>query len=298
MRWRLGLAALALCAAVVMIALSRVADGDPPAVEVVGVRDDGAAHAVVVIHAAASLTEWRVTDDGHLADEPEPRGVTATSAGLCRPPTCAPVVPDGPAADAPRCAGSDCYRVVPGRLAVEHSGGGGWVVAWSVGGAAYRALAREYADLGDPAVHLAALSLVVRPVTGGHVVFVAAGRDGVVYRDARGRWERLGIPAGGEGYYWAQPPRLITDPPPTDPRPYVAAVVFGLVWAFAGLRRARRVRPRPHFGWKVLVIATAAAGLAGAAAGMPPVGTLPGAFYAALAIFAVLTVAAALIWRE
>ncbi|WP_186315864.1 hypothetical protein [Catellatospora sichuanensis] len=91
------------------------------------------------------------------------------------------------------CAGSVCYRVVPGELHVQRSTDGGrlWRTDWRVSGPAYARLVAGYPGLGDPAVHLSSLGLVVYETVGGqHVVLVANGRDGLLRRDEAGMWVR------------------------------------------------------------------------------------------------------------
>ena len=141
------------------------------------------------------------------------------------------------------CAGDDCYRVVPGHLRVEyrHGEAGSYSVAWQVTGDTYRQLAEDHRNLGDPAAHLSSRSVVVHAVAGAHVVFVANGRDGVLYRDVRGRWHRLGTPMGGEGVYFDAPPLLATDPHPLNVTWYVVGgVVLAVVVAGATTGIVRR----------------------------------------------------------
>lgn len=140
------------------------------------------------------------------------------------------------------CAGDDCYRVVPGQLRVEtrHGLTAGYAVAWQVTGDTYRQLAHDHHHLGDPAAQLSSRSVVAHEVAGGHVVFVANGRDGVLYRDVRGQWHRLGIPSGGEGRYFEKPPRLATDSRLFDFTWYAVGVVvlaIAVAGAVAGVRR-------------------------------------------------------------
>ena len=126
------------------------------------------------------------------------------------------------------CAGTDCYRVMPGRLIVQasHDGGQTFVTVWAVTGPAYERLVADYGG-----VRPVSLSVAVRPSGQGPVVFVANGRDGVLYGNTAGVWRRLGVPMGGEGIYFQRPPRLSTDPKPWDAGPLVGVVVgFSCSW--------------------------------------------------------------------
>ena len=49
------------------------------------------------------------------------------------------------------------------------------------------------------------------------------------YRSVNGVWHRLGIPRGGEGWYFEEPPRLASEPPPADPSWLVALLVTVLL---------------------------------------------------------------------
>src|SRR6201999_4314405 len=94
------------------------------------------------------------------------------------------------------CAGMVCYRVASTALREEGSQDGGktYQGAWEVSGDDYLLLLDTYPNVGDPAQHLASKSVVMHEVAGGHVVFVANGRDGLLYRDVQGQWRRLGSP--------------------------------------------------------------------------------------------------------
>ena len=95
------------------------------------------------------------------------------------------------------CVNTDpfvCYRVVPGRLAVEESADGGqtWRLSWEVGDEARRILAADaYPDVTDLDRYLSSRAVVVWPDGGGHTVLVANGRDGYARRDADGTWQRI-----------------------------------------------------------------------------------------------------------
>ncbi len=95
------------------------------------------------------------------------------------------------------CVNADpfvCYRVVPGRLAVEESADGGqtWRLSWEVADEARRILAADaYPDVTDLDRYLSSRAVVVWPDGAGHTVLVANGRDGYARRDADGTWQRI-----------------------------------------------------------------------------------------------------------
>ena len=95
------------------------------------------------------------------------------------------------------CVNADpfvCYRVVPGRLAVEESADGGrtWRLSWEVDDEARRVLAADvYPDVTDVGRHLSSRAVVVWPDGDAYVVLVANGRDGYARRDADGTWQRF-----------------------------------------------------------------------------------------------------------
>lgn len=190
------------------------------------------------------------------------------------------------------CAGRDCYRTVPGRLAVQesHDAGQSWTMSWELAGQVYTELATRYPHLGDPAVHLAARSLAVVAVPGGHVVFVDARRDGLLYRSVDGAWHRLGTPMGGEGVFYAPPAPLITDPPPPDPGPGTALAVGVLLLLAAAVVGIIR---RSWRWWRILLAVLVAAGvgaLAGLGMHLPAVGMFPGLLYGVLLALVLLVV--------
>jgi hypothetical protein len=181
---------------------------------------------------------------------------------------------------ATQCAGELCYRVPGDGLRVEHSTDGGvtFTTAWEVGGSRYTRITSTYPDLGDPAQHLSSLSLVVHSVPGGHIVFVANGRDGLLYRDVRGAWHRQGVPDSGEGCcFYVAPPRIGEASEAPDPAVPVGAgaaaviLLVGLVGALAG----RRWRGLPV----VVVVAVSGGVAAGIMAPLGDVGMFPGYFY-------------------
>ncbi|GAA1408972.1 hypothetical protein ACFQZ4_16720 [Catellatospora coxensis] len=183
------------------------------------------------------------------------------------------------------CAGQVCYRVAPGLLRVESGGDAtGWTTAWEITGTDYEQLAAEYPALGDRAEHLSSRSVVVREVAGGHVVFVANGRDGLLYRSVDGVWHRLGIPMGGEGWHFEEPPRLASEPPPADPSWIVALLVAAMLGVAGLLMMAVR---RMWRGRDVRLTAGAAVGgglLSYGACQVPGAGMFPSAMYATMLI--------------
>jgi hypothetical protein len=184
------------------------------------------------------------------------------------------------------CAGEVCYRAVAGRLAVERSTDGGATFApdWDVSGAAYEQLVGEYPDLGDPAAHLSSVAVTVRPVERGHVVFVANGRDGLLYRNAVGRWSRLGVPQGAEAPHFVAPPRLR---PGAGIAGQVALAAGSIVLLAAGATIARRRTVRPA---RAAVAAAVAAviGVTGyVASRLPDLGSVPAGIYATLIVVTV-----------
>lgn len=177
------------------------------------------------------------------------------------------------------CVGTVCYRVATTTLRVEASSDGGqtYAIAWQVSGATYTMLAESYPDVGNPAEHLSSRSLVVHAVAGGHVVFVANGRDGLLYRDVSGAWRRLGSPASGEGCCNYEPPiPIASDAQSFDLTIYaVGAVVAAILLSGAVTAMARR-----RWRWSnvlAVVILAALAGYGTELAGhFPGGGMLPG----------------------
>lgn len=132
-----------------------------------------------------------------------------------------------------------CYRVVRGHLRVEAStdGGATWAVSWEIPDGRRGYLARSYPELGDIDTYLSSYALAVHPTSGGHVVLVANGRDGIALRDTTGSWTRLSFNGYAEG----------GSTPPLDARPSVlmtetalSLLVSLLVVAVMGRRLARR----------------------------------------------------------
>jgi hypothetical protein len=176
-------------------------------------------------------------------------------------------------------------------LRVEASGDGGktYSVAWEVGSGTYTMLADSYPEVGNPTEHLSSRSVVVHEVAGGQVVFVANGRDGLLYRDVHGRWRRLGSPASGEGCCYYQPPlRIGSDPQPLDLTIYAVGVVVVAILLSGGITAMIRWT-LPWTGVPaVIVLAVLAAYGTELAGHFPTVGMFPGFIYGVPLILVVL----------
>ncbi|WP_156045535.1 hypothetical protein [Herbidospora cretacea] len=99
--------------------------------------------------------------------------------------------PVGSAGTASSCVDDRCLRVVPGRLKVEEStGGGAWTTAWEISSEVHDRLLRAYPP-DEPEDVQPVESLSVSAIPG--LVVVANGADGVAVRDASGTWRRIGI---------------------------------------------------------------------------------------------------------
>jgi hypothetical protein len=110
-----------------------------------------------------------------------------------------------------------CFRVVPGRLAVQESLDGGvtWTDAWSVSPDRQKFLSRAYPEARPDGASVAAQSVGVLPVGEQFVVVVSIGRDGILERHPDGRWERIGFPTmNGQDLGWVavRAPQPLTDP--------------------------------------------------------------------------------------
>jgi len=266
--------------AAAVVALAFVASGCsvqlPPRDRVVGVAPADGGVVVSVAGTHGRLTQWELDYSARIL-----------SAAAARTPP-APQVQD--------CAGAACYRVVsPYRVEESTDSGVSFGLSYEVAGEDLSALARDLN--GSPEV----VDVVVRPVTGGHVVFVAAGLDGVLYRARDGRWQRMGVPRGGEGYYWEPTARLASEPAPPDRGPIVGLAVFAVLALVALGAMAVRgaIRSRRVLG--LLAMAVIAGALAWSAVYFPDVGMFPGTLYAAGTIAMILTLGLAVIivvaWR-
>ncbi|HEV7707093.1 MAG TPA: hypothetical protein VGP16_02750 [Asanoa sp.] len=189
------------------------------------------------------------------------------------------------AAGAPQvrqCLGQTCYRAATTALRVEASGDGGatYATSWEIVGEPYAMLADSYPDVADPAEHLSSRSLVVHAVAGGHVVFVANGRDGLLYRGVGGTWQRLGFPSSGEGCCFYEPAL------PLHRNPVGVWLTLAAVSAAAGatllpallIASKRRTWRRGDIAGVLVLTALASYGSV-LAVRFPTVGTFPGATY-------------------
>ncbi|MET7425523.1 hypothetical protein [Dactylosporangium sp. NPDC005555] len=260
-----GVVCVALWACVRGMALSALSVGEVTAV----VEGDRPGTVVVETVREDRAAAWRVDDTGEVVEWLEGDG-----GGSGTP-------------QSQHCQGDVCYRVAGDALRVEQSrdGGATFTPAWEVGGASYIGLSGEYPDLGDPALHLSSRSLVVHAVPGGHVIFVANGRDGLLFRDVHGDWQRRGVPDSGEGCCFYDPPARIGGSALT-----VLAVTVGAATATAilltGLVTAAR---RRHWRELPVVAALAVAGGVGAGlvAPLADVGMFPGWMYSVPAVLAI-----------
>ncbi|MFG1626185.1 hypothetical protein [Kribbella sp. NPDC049227] len=239
--------------------------------QVVGFEEGAAAGSVNVVVAGAerglggsySVRE----DDGSLLDDQ-----SARSSGR----------PVGGDVD---CAGRVCFRVVPGRLAVESSRDGGrtYAIAWENNQIDVAALKRHYKTKYSELTPLSASSraVTVRPQPdGGYVVLVANGIDGLLYRDPDGQWQRLGIPDNGPGYFYDPPPRVRSDNP-AIPYGWIVASCTLVVLLVAGLTwpGPRSIRRRPLVALELVMVAGLLAVSGAEATQVPYVGEYPGFFY-------------------
>jgi hypothetical protein len=229
--------------------------------EVIAVVDGSDPGTVVAYTGRDSVARpWRVSDSGSLLGTSGPSEV-----------------PGEPRTQV--CVSTVCYRVARTALRVEVSDDGGqtYATAWEVSGATYTMLAKVYPDVGNPAEHLSSRSLVVHATAGGHVVFVANGRDGLLYRDVSGAWRRLGFPTSVEGCCSYEPPiPIASDPQSFDLTIYAVGVVLvaillsGVITAIA----------RRRWQWTNLLAVVVLAALAGygteLAGHFPGGGMLPG----------------------
>jgi hypothetical protein len=135
-----------------------------------------------------------------------------------------------------------CYRVAPPRLAVDESwdGGATWETPWGISERREKALRQRSPDRTTVAWE-GSQAVAVQRVTGGHVVVVANGIDGIAVRDTRGTWRRLGFSA--EGFSADTAPPLHS--PNVDLRTeHLIGFFVGLIAFMAGMAGARRHEPR------------------------------------------------------
>ena len=228
------------------------------------------------------MTRWLVDDSGDVVDRAS--GTDEVAGG--------PQTQD--------CVGALCYRVATTAMRVEASGDGGktYSIVWEIDGETYAMLAESYPEVGNPAEHLSSRSVAVHQVAGGHVVFVANGRDGLLYRDVRGTWHRLGTPASGEGCCYYEPPlRIASDRELVDPTAYAVGVVVVAILLSGGITALVRRTLRWTGGLAVIVLAALAAYGTVLANHFPTVGMFPGFVYGIPLMLAIITVGIALaVW--
>ncbi|MDX6742469.1 hypothetical protein [Actinocorallia sp. A-T 12471] len=140
---------------------------------------------------------WERIDPEPVPTTPSPTPTYATPTPPSPPATPLPPVPEVPYGQPSACLPSQpthCYRVVPGRLAVQETDDGRtWRTAWEVSEGRTDFLRRQSFNRGlDPRIE--SIGLAVQEVAGGHVVLVANGGDGLTLRNAQGEWHRAGFP--------------------------------------------------------------------------------------------------------
>jgi hypothetical protein len=181
------------------------------------------------------LTEYRLTDHGWVLEgEPQPRPTPI-------PLACSEAQPD------------ECFRTVPGKMAVEqsHDGGATWKNAWAATAEDLRALRDAYGALGTGQEdHLQSSGVGVFDGADGMTVVVGNRVDGLLVRGPGGHWERVAF----EGLSCCSTWKLV--PLPTRWMPYGAALPPAIAWGAAALlvagtftllvadRRARRASER------------------------------------------------------
>ncbi|MEO3741922.1 hypothetical protein [Plantactinospora sp. B5E13] len=152
-----------------------------------------------------------------------------------------------------------CYRLVPGRLAVEESrdGAATWRTSWEVPEPHRQWLARYYDDVRDPDVEVVSRALAVRSVAGGHIVVVANGRDGIAVRDVTGTWSRIGFRA-----YSARVARPVPLPEPRRPPDGLQVeIALGLMFGCVAICLGCGLLTRPDGASVSWFVATAVLGL-------------------------------------
>jgi hypothetical protein len=133
-----------------------------------------------------------------------------------------------------------CYRIVPTRLKVEESRNGQWVTAWEVSPSGQDRLARAHPpQFTEDAEVVASLGIAVQKLSGGYVVVVANGADGIALRDVSGAWHRLGWAEKGfdssSAVSLSAPGRYEDSVPMAA---LLAALAAGLVALGCGVRRS------------------------------------------------------------
>nr|WP_062336489.1 hypothetical protein [Herbidospora sakaeratensis] len=133
-------------------------------------------------------------------------------------------------AAASACVRERCHRIVPGRLKVEQSTGGGWTTAWEVPEETRDRVSRAHDPSGRATVESVSVAAT------DTLVVVANGADGVVVRDETGTWRRVPMEALG-GWH---PAVSLTTSGRHDTFDYAltAGVLAALLVVVAGSRRA------------------------------------------------------------
>jgi hypothetical protein len=135
-----------------------------------------------------------------------------------------------------------CFRVVPGKLAVDEStdAGGAWHRAWEVSDGRRGYLVRQHGapDPVDEDLRSAEVAVLPQP-GGGFLVLVANRVDGVAVRLPDGTWRR-GLPSAERGLV-ATP---LTSPGDDVLREVVLAVLLGAALLFFALQPKLRRYPR------------------------------------------------------
>ncbi|WP_460303193.1 hypothetical protein [Actinocorallia aurea] len=148
------------------------------------------------IHVEGLARETYSGDGGRTwwqREEPEPSPPTQSPSPSARPSPSLTPAPGGATSACLPSRPSHCYRIVPGRLAVEETQDGRvWRTAWEVPEGRTEFLRRQAEDRGlDPLV--ASSAIAVQEIEGGHVVAVANRGDGLAFKDLGGVWHRLGF---------------------------------------------------------------------------------------------------------
>ncbi|RLK23538.1 hypothetical protein DER29_1403 [Micromonospora sp. M71_S20] len=188
---------------------------------------------------------WRVSDDAGATWRDPTRGEAEALTGAKGP------VAGSLSRGCSTATPTRCYRVVPGRLAVEQSDDAGrsWRPAWGATEAQRAVLRRQYPDLGPRGERIATQELTVRDTGDGrHVVLVANGRDGFAVRRPDGSWERLGFVGSEEagGYPFDGRPPALGRSTPGDRRDdpllalFLGLTLAGSVLAVSGVRAGLR----------------------------------------------------------
>ncbi|MEV0582720.1 hypothetical protein [Nonomuraea sp. NPDC050310] len=159
------------------------------------------------------------------------------------------------------CAGTACYRVRPGRMAVEESlDGTTWRTVWEVSPGRRAFLARSL-DLPSADELVSSSVLALKRPSGQPVVIVANGVDGLAVRDENGVWRRHGFHSRTTlGAEHALP---LGDSGANIGGETAAALLAGVLAFLYGLLAAARTRDARRTLIVLAASATFSAGLAG-----------------------------------